>query len=319
MPQQWLSRTTAPGVPDGRRRLDLVVYGATERGETLHATLVSPVRSDVRPHAGAADRDGVALSTAERRKRTRYPELGQPGPQRSVVLAAEVGGRWYAAATAFVRQLARLRARRAPPAGVGAGGAFWLLQCRARFAAPSWAAGCRRLCLLEGNGRCSRMPSGWQSPAASPSAGDGACCGPPPLVRACRRGALLVVSLSRFTSSHPRAPYGRKRKKRKQKNKKKQVIHLDHRRPLHVDVPIGSSCGGRPCFYLSRTVRTKAKMEDVSYCVLLFRLPWALEALLLREAPAQFIVIAAVLCRSISLDGFLLWVYDWCGTGPTLW
>ena len=34
VPQQWLSRTTAPGVsPDDRRRLDLVVYGATERGE----------------------------------------------------------------------------------------------------------------------------------------------------------------------------------------------------------------------------------------------------------------------------------------------
>ena len=82
VPQQWLSRTTAPGVsPDDRRRLDLVVYGATERGETrcCDATLVGPVRSDGRPHAGAADRDGVALSTAERRKRTRYAELRQPG------------------------------------------------------------------------------------------------------------------------------------------------------------------------------------------------------------------------------------------------
>ena len=48
VPQQWLSRTTAPAVsPDDRRRLDLVVYGATERGEALccDATLVSPVRS----------------------------------------------------------------------------------------------------------------------------------------------------------------------------------------------------------------------------------------------------------------------------------
>ena len=97
VPQQWLSRTTAPGVsPDDRRRLDLVVHGATERGKTLccDATLASPVRSDGRPHAGAADR---ALSTAERRKRTRYPELGQPGPQCLVVLAAEVGGHWHAA------------------------------------------------------------------------------------------------------------------------------------------------------------------------------------------------------------------------------
>ena len=52
VPQQGLSRTTAPGVsPDNRRRLDLVVYGAAERGST------------------------------EQRKRTRYPELGQPGPR----------------------------------------------------------------------------------------------------------------------------------------------------------------------------------------------------------------------------------------------
>ena len=46
VPQRWL-------------RLDLVVYGATERGEELccDATLVSPVRSYGRPHAGAADRE----------------------------------------------------------------------------------------------------------------------------------------------------------------------------------------------------------------------------------------------------------------------
>ena len=104
--------------PGDRRRLDLVAHGATKRRKALYcdATLLSPVRSDGRPHASAADRDGVALSTAERRKRARYPELDQPGPQRLDVLAAEVGGRWHAAAPAFVRQLARVRARRAPPA-----------------------------------------------------------------------------------------------------------------------------------------------------------------------------------------------------------
>ena len=33
VPQQWLSRTTAPQVhPDDRRRLDFVVYGATSDG-----------------------------------------------------------------------------------------------------------------------------------------------------------------------------------------------------------------------------------------------------------------------------------------------
>ena len=46
VPQQWLSRTTAPQVhPDDHRRLDFVVYGASSRGETLccDATLVSPL------------------------------------------------------------------------------------------------------------------------------------------------------------------------------------------------------------------------------------------------------------------------------------
>ena len=45
VPQQWLAHTTAPGVPpQDRRRLDLVVYGATTRDGALccDATLVSP-------------------------------------------------------------------------------------------------------------------------------------------------------------------------------------------------------------------------------------------------------------------------------------
>ena len=82
--------------------------------------------SDGRLHAGAADRDGVVLSTAERRKCTRYPELGQPGPQRLVVLAAEVGGRWHAAAPACAPGGLHPRCRGSlAPAGVGAGGACW--------------------------------------------------------------------------------------------------------------------------------------------------------------------------------------------------
>ena len=36
VPRQWLAQTTAPGVaPDDRRRLDLVIYGASRRGEAL--------------------------------------------------------------------------------------------------------------------------------------------------------------------------------------------------------------------------------------------------------------------------------------------
>ena len=224
-------RATAVALPDHCSwGLDLVVYGATERGEALCCdALVSPVRSDGRPHAGAADRDGVALSTAERRKRTRYPELGQPGPQRLVVLAAEVGGRWHATAAAFVRQLARVRARRAPPAVRRVARAGWSrrwwgmlgaargLQHRPRpldvAASACWRGGAvARGCPLPGPARPQQPPPPRvMVPVAAP----------PPLVRACRRGALLVVSLSRFTqpfhcSSHPRAP----------KKKKKMLPHM---------------------------------------------------------------------------------------------
>ena len=100
VPQQWLSRTTAAHVrADDRRRLDFVVYGATTNGEALccDATLVSPLTRTGRPVPGADARAGVALVTARRRKVARYPELTRGGPQRLVVLAAEVGGRWSVA------------------------------------------------------------------------------------------------------------------------------------------------------------------------------------------------------------------------------
>ena len=53
VPQQWLARTIAPGVrEDDRRRLDLVVYGATRHGSALccDVTLVSPLRANGHPH-----------------------------------------------------------------------------------------------------------------------------------------------------------------------------------------------------------------------------------------------------------------------------
>ena len=118
VPQQWLSRTTAPRVhPGDRRRLDFVVYGATSNGEALccDATLVSPLTRAGRPVPGADAREGVALVAARRRKVARYPELTRGGPQRLVVLAAEVGGRWSDECQQFLRTLLRLRVQRAPP------------------------------------------------------------------------------------------------------------------------------------------------------------------------------------------------------------
>ena len=94
--QQWLANTTALGVrPQDRRRLDLVVYGASALGEALccDATVVSPLGRDGRVHGRAADEDGFALDTAWARKARRYPEVGSNGT-RLVVLGCEVGGRW---------------------------------------------------------------------------------------------------------------------------------------------------------------------------------------------------------------------------------
>ena len=110
--QQWLCNTTAPGVaPGDRRRLDLVIYGATPMGGALccDATLASPLTRTGQPQPCAAAHDGAA----ERRKRTAYPELSAGGPQQLLVLGSKVGGRWNEAAQGLVRDLARLRAQQA--------------------------------------------------------------------------------------------------------------------------------------------------------------------------------------------------------------
>ena len=64
---------------------------------------------------GADAQEGVALVAARRRKVARYPELTRGGPQRLVVFAAEVWGRWSDECQQFLRSLLRLRAQRAPP------------------------------------------------------------------------------------------------------------------------------------------------------------------------------------------------------------
>ena len=119
VPQQWLSHTSAPGVPTSdRRRLDLVVYGTSPQGLALccDATLVSPITGASAPHPRADHTPGIALRMAESRKRATYPELQRGAGQRLFVLAVEVGGRWNDDSQALVRQLVRVRALRAPPA-----------------------------------------------------------------------------------------------------------------------------------------------------------------------------------------------------------
>ena len=128
VPQQWLCATTAPGVaPDDRRRLDLVIYGASPMGGALccDATLVSPLTRTGQPQPGTVEDDGAMLRVAERRKRAAYPELSSGGPQRFLVLGSEIGGRWNEAAQQLVSDLARVRALRAPPALRAAATSAW--------------------------------------------------------------------------------------------------------------------------------------------------------------------------------------------------
>ena len=78
-------------------------------------TLVSPVTraGDAQPHADRVA--GTALEQAAKRKRLRtYPELAVARRCKLVVLGLEVGGRFSREAAAFLRQLAKARARESP-------------------------------------------------------------------------------------------------------------------------------------------------------------------------------------------------------------
>ena len=79
------------------KRLEVVVDGLPLYGGcqlAIDTTLVCTMHCDGSPHQGAAERDGVVLTAARRRKERRYPELVGPRSRvRLVVLAMEVGGR----------------------------------------------------------------------------------------------------------------------------------------------------------------------------------------------------------------------------------
>ena len=81
----------------------------------IDTTLVSSLSRDGLPHPRCVREDGAALAPARTRKERTYPELtGQFGRARLVVLAGEVGGRWSDETQAFLRQLAKARARSEP-------------------------------------------------------------------------------------------------------------------------------------------------------------------------------------------------------------
>ena len=83
----------------------------------LTPLLVSPLHRDGTARRRAANRPGMALEQARRRKEATYPELvGDDGRARLVVLAAETGGRWFNETAHFLRGLAKGKAETAPHA-----------------------------------------------------------------------------------------------------------------------------------------------------------------------------------------------------------
>ena len=105
-----------PNLMDNRRLevvadVLLLLAGAQLAVDT---TLVCPLHADGTRHRRASTRDGAVLVEAWRRKERTYPELLLPGSRaRLVVLALETGGRW-SEALAFVRLLAKAKARSEP-------------------------------------------------------------------------------------------------------------------------------------------------------------------------------------------------------------
>ena len=184
VPQQWLCATTAPGVaPDDRRRLDLVIYGASPVGGALccDATLVSLLTRTGQPQPGTVADDGATLRVAERRKRAAYPELSSGGPPRLLVLGSEIGGRWNQAAQQLVTDLARVRAQRAP-AGT-ASRSHLRLGC-------SGAASCEQHGARKPVARAPAREPGVR-PCARPRRSSGAEPTAAPAVAACRRACRL--------------------------------------------------------------------------------------------------------------------------------
>ena len=137
----------APNVEDGRR-LEVVVDGLPLFGGgqiAVDTTMVGALHGNGFPRREAADRDGVALTAARKRKDDRYPELvGARSRTRLVVLASEVGGRWSVEASPFVSRHGRARKSHCCGSELnklrGCGGVqSWLVHPVGQSQNPCWA------------------------------------------------------------------------------------------------------------------------------------------------------------------------------------
>ena len=101
------------------RRIEIIAEGLPLFGGAqlaVYTTLVSAHHCDGSARARAARVDGIALEAAHQRKERTYRELVGPRSRaKLVVLAREVGGRWSAETSTFLRLLAAARARSETP------------------------------------------------------------------------------------------------------------------------------------------------------------------------------------------------------------
>ena len=102
----WDMDVQAPLAGDSRR-LEVVVDGLPVQ-VAVDTTLVHALHRDGAPRREAADRNGVALQIARRRKEVTNPEFFEPGRRAHLV---EVGGRWSEETREFLSALAIVRAR----------------------------------------------------------------------------------------------------------------------------------------------------------------------------------------------------------------
>ena len=115
--------------PLDTRRLEVVVDGLPLfRGAQIavDTTLVCPLTREGRARPRCANVSGAAI-TAARRRKERYPELtGENARARLVVLAAEVGGRFSAETSHFLKGLASAKVRGIPQVLQGRAHAGWV-------------------------------------------------------------------------------------------------------------------------------------------------------------------------------------------------
>ena len=98
------------------RRIEVIANGLPLWGGSqlaVDTTPVSPLTFAGVPRRRRGSTAGAALAEARRAKERTYPEFADARRCRLVVLGLEVGGRWSAEAAAFIRLLARARARSA--------------------------------------------------------------------------------------------------------------------------------------------------------------------------------------------------------------